>query len=148
MDYSHGRDYYYCSPDRNNNYWDRQYKPSYYDWRYNNSNGFSPARSYNQDCYQNQYQNRPLQDCWQGGNHRNRTNNYNNKGYNWNQGSQHGRKSQFHNQQQFNRNNQTRQAYSNHPASFNENDRYMGHSNYNLHSKVTTPTSLSTRLYT
>ncbi len=41
IDYSQGRDYRYCSPDRNNNYRDRQYNPSYYDRRYNNSNGFS-----------------------------------------------------------------------------------------------------------
>ncbi len=46
-------------------------------------------------------------------------------------GTQHIRKSQFNNQQLFNRNNQTRQAYSNQPASSNGNDSYMGHSNYN-----------------
>ncbi len=34
IDYSHGRDYCYHSPDRNNNYRDRQYNPSYYDRRY------------------------------------------------------------------------------------------------------------------
>ncbi len=46
IDYSQGRDYRYLSPDRNNNYRDRQYNPSYYDRGYNNSNGFSPSSSY------------------------------------------------------------------------------------------------------
>ncbi len=60
IDYSQDRDFHYCSPDRNNNCRDRQYNPSYYDRRYNNSNGFSPARSYSQDRYPNQHQNRPF----------------------------------------------------------------------------------------
>ncbi len=136
IDYSQGRDYHYHSPDRNSNYQDRQHNPSYYDKRYNNSNGFSPARCYSQGCYPNQQQNRPFQDCYHGGNYRNRPNNNNNNGYDWNQGSQHVRKSQFHNQQQFNHNNQTRETYSNHPASFNGNNRYMGHSNYNSNSSL------------
>ncbi len=75
IDYSQGRDYGYRSPDRNNNYWDRQYNPSYYDMRYNNSNGFSPARSYSQDRYPNQHQNRPFQIRYMGGNYRNRPTN-------------------------------------------------------------------------
>ncbi len=55
------------------------------------------------------------------------------------------RKSQLHNQQQFNRNNQTRQAYSNHPASFSGNDRYMGHSNNNSTSSLSDVSSCVTR---
>ncbi len=81
IDYSQGRDYRYRSPDRNSNYQDRQYNPSYYGRRYNNSNGFSPARNYSQDRYPIQHQNRPFQDRYQGGNNRNRLNNYNNNGY-------------------------------------------------------------------
>ncbi len=88
IDYSQGRDYRYHSPDRNSNYRDRQYNPNYYNRRFNNSNGFSPARSYSQDRYPNQHQNRPFQDRYQGGNHRNRPNNYNSNGYDWKQGSQ------------------------------------------------------------
>ncbi len=65
IDYSHGRDYHYHSPDRNNNYGDRQYNPGYYGRRYNNSNGFSPDRSYSHDRYPNQYQNRQFQGCYQ-----------------------------------------------------------------------------------
>ncbi len=144
IDYSQGRDYRYRSPDRSNNYRDRQYNPSYYDRRYTNSNGFSPVRSYSQHHYPNQYQNRPFQDCYHGGNHRNSPNYYNNNGYGWNQGSQHGRKSQFCTQQQFNHNNQTRQAYSNHTASFNGNDRYIGHSNYNSNSSLSDVSSFVT----
>ncbi len=86
IDYSWCRDYRYRSPDRNNNYWDRQYNPSYYDRRYNNSNGFSPVRSYSQGRYPNQYQNRPFPVRYQGGNRRNSPNNYNNNGYGWNRG--------------------------------------------------------------
>ncbi len=79
--------------------------PVQIEMRYNNSNCFSPARSYNQDCYPNQHQNRPFQDRYQC--------DYNNdNGYDWNQGFQCVRKSQFCNKQQFNRNNQTRQIYS------------------------------------
>ncbi len=130
IDYSQGRDYLYHSPDRNNNYRDRQYNPSYYDRRYNNSNGFSPARSYSQNRYPNQHQNRPYQNHYQGGNYRNRPNNNNNNGFDWNQGCQRIRKDQFRNQQQFNHSNQARQNYNDHPGSFNGNDRYMGHSNY------------------
>ncbi len=126
IDYSQGRNYHYRSPDRNNNYRDRQYNPNYYDRRYNNSNGFSPARSYSQDRYPNQHQNKPFQNRYQGGNYRNRPTNNNNNGYDWNQGPQHIRKGQFRNQQQFNPNNQARQSYSDHPASFNGNDGYMG----------------------
>ncbi len=128
-----------------NNYRDKQYNPSYFDRRYNNSNGFSPARNYNQDRYQNQNQNRPFQNRYQGGNYRNRPNNNNNNGYDWNQGFQHIRKGQLHNQQQFNRNNQARQNYSDHPASFNRNDRYMGHSNYNSISSLSDVLSFVTR---
>ncbi len=84
LDYSQCRDYHYRSPDRNNNYRDRQYNPSYYDRRYNNLNGFSPSRSYSQDRYLNQNQNRPFQNRYQGGNYRNRPNNNNNNGYDWN----------------------------------------------------------------
>ncbi len=146
IEYSQGRDYCYRSPHRNNNYRDRQYNPSYYDRRYNNSNVFSPARSYSQDRYPNQLKNRPFQDRYQGGNHRNRPNIYKNNGYDWNQGSQCGRKSQFRNQQQFNRNNQTRQAYSSHQASFNANDRYMGHSNYYSTSSLSDVSSFVTRV--
>ncbi len=145
IDYSQGRDYHYCSPDRNNNYRDRQYNPSYYDRRYNNSNGFSLARSYSQGHYPNQHQNRPFQNRYQGGNYRNRPTNNNNNGYDWNQGSQRIRKGQFGNQQQFNRINQARQNYSDHPASFNGNDRYMGHSNYNSTSSLSDVSSFVTR---
>ncbi len=144
IDYSQGRDYRYHSPDRNNNYRDRQYNPSYYDRRYNNSNGFSPARSYIQDRNPNQHQNRPFQNRYQGDNYRNRPNNNNNNGYDWNQGSQHNRKGQFHNQQQLNRNNQVKQNYNDHPASFNGNDRYMCHSNYNSTSSLSDVSSIVT----
>ncbi len=61
INYSYGRDYRYCSPDRNNYYQDRQYSPNYYGRRYNNSNGFSLDGSYSQDHYPNQYQNRLVQ---------------------------------------------------------------------------------------
>ncbi len=80
IDYSCGRDYCYHSPDRINNYRDRQYSPSYYGRRYNNSNGFSPVRSYSQDLYLNQYQNRQVQGCYQGGNQRYSPNIYTNEG--------------------------------------------------------------------
>ncbi len=132
----------YCSPDRNKNYHDRQCNPSHYDRRYNNSNGFSPARSYSQDRYPNKHQNRTLQDRYHGGYHRNR----------WINiitmvmiGTQHIRKSQFNNQQLFNRNNQTRQAYSNQPASSNGNDSYMGHSKYNSSCSLSDVSSFVTR---
>ncbi len=79
IDYSHGRDYHYCSPDRNNNYRDIEYNPGYHGKRYNNSTGFSPNRSYSQDRYPNQYQNRQVQGRYQGGNQRNSPNSYNNE---------------------------------------------------------------------
>ncbi len=68
IDYSHGRDYSFHSLDRNNNYRDRQYSPSFYGRRYNNPNGFSLVRSYSQDHCPNQYQNRQFQGRYQGGN--------------------------------------------------------------------------------
>ncbi len=143
--YNQSRDYCHHLPDRDNNYRDRQYNPSYYDRRYNNSNGFSPARSYSQDRYPNQHQNTPFQNHYQSGNYRNRPNNNNNNGYVWKQGSQRIRKDQFCNQQQFNRNNQSRQTYSDHPASFNANDRYMGHSNCNSTSSLSDVSSFVRR---
>ncbi len=145
IDYSQGRDHCYCSPDRNINYRDRQYNPSYYDRRYNNSNGFSPARSYSQDRYPNQHQNRLFQNRYQGCNYRHTPNNNNNNGYDWNQRSHHFGKGQFRNQQQLNHNNQVRQNYIDHPASFNGNDRYMGHSNCNSTSSLSDVSSFVTR---
>ncbi len=128
IDYSHGRDYHYRSPDRNNNYRDRQYNPGYYGRRYNNSNSFSPDRSYSQDHYPNQYQNRQVQGHYQGGNQRNSPNSYNNEGNGWNQWSQHGRKNQYRNQQQNYQNNQPRQNYGRQKPAFSGNDC---NSNYN-----------------
>ncbi len=145
IDYIQGRDYRYCSPDRNNSYRDRQYNPSYYDRRCNNSNGFSPARSYSQDRYPNQHQNRPFPNRYKGGNYSSRPNNNNNNGYDWNQGSQPVRKGQSHNQQQFNRNNQARRNHNDHLASFNGNDRNMGHSKYNSTSSLSDVSSFVTR---
>ncbi len=109
IDYSHGRDYCYHSPDRDN-YRDRQYSPSYYGRRYNNSNGFSPDRSYSQDRYPNQYQNVQVQGHYQGSNQRTSTNRYNNEGNGWNQGSQCGRKNLYRQQPNY-QNNQPRQSY-------------------------------------
>ncbi len=60
-------------------------------------------------------------------------------------GSQHITKSQFRNQQQFNPNNQARRNHNDHPASFNGNDRHMGHSNYNSTSSLSDVSSFVTR---
>ncbi len=49
-----------------------------------NPNSFSPARSYSQDHYLNQHQNRPFQNRYQSGNYRNRPPNNNNNAYDWN----------------------------------------------------------------
>ncbi len=132
FDYSRGRDYRYKFPDRYNDYRDRQYHPSYNDRRYCNSNGFSLVSGHCQDRYPYQHQNSQFQDRYQSGNYRNNPNN----SYGWNQGSQRGRKRQFHNQQQYARNNQGRQSYGNQSASFNGNDKFMGHSSYNSTSSL------------
>ncbi len=144
IDYNQGIDNRYCSPDRNN-YRDRQYNPSYYDRRYINSNGFSPARSYSQDHYPNQQQNKPFPNRYQGGNYSIRPNNNNNNGYDWNKGSQCLRKGQSRNQQKFNHNNQARRNHNDHQASFNGNDRNMGHSKYNSTSSLSDVSSFVTR---
>ncbi len=140
IDYSRGRDYCYRSPERNNNYRDRQYGR-----RYNNSNGFSSDRSYSQDCYPNQYQNRQFQFCYHGGNQRNNPNNYNNEGNGWNKGSQRGRKNQYRNQQQNYQNNQPRQNYGCQKLAFGGNDHNMGHSKYNSTSSFCDVSSFVTR---
>ncbi len=145
IDYSRGRDYCYRSPDRNNNYRDRQYNLGYYGRRYNNSNGFSPDRSYSQDRYPNQYQNRQFEGRYQGDNRRNNPNNYNNDGNGWNQGSQRSRKNQYRNQQQNYQNNQPRQNYGHQKPAFSGNDRNTGHSNYNSTSSFPDVSSFVTR---
>ncbi len=97
IDHSHGRDYRYLSPDRNNNYRDRQYNPGYYCKRYNNSNGFSRIGAIVKMVTQINI-NRQFQGRYQGDNHRNNPNNYNNEGNGWKQGSQRGGKNQYRNQ--------------------------------------------------
>ncbi len=127
IEYSHSRDYRYHLPYRNNNYRGRQYRPSYYSRRYNNSNGFSLDRSNSQDRYPNQYQNGQFQGRYQGGNQRNSPNSFNNEGNGWNQGSQRGRNNQYRNQQQNYQNNQHRHNYGCQKPAFSGYDCNTGH---------------------